>query len=101
MADIEFDPACGKICQLIIPGPGKLCGLFGRESECVIGWNCVRQIGTDIILVDVDGEMAQRRCGEGSAKTVDHFRGIVYNTYVNNTRRKSRRSGCIDNDKCE
>ncbi len=68
VADIEFDPACGKICQLIIPGPGKLCGLFGRESECVIGWNCVRQIGTDIILVDVDGEMAHRRCGEGICK---------------------------------
>ena len=62
VADIEFDPNCGKICQLIIPGPGKFCGLFGRESECIIGWNCVRQIGPDIILVDVNVEAARRLC---------------------------------------
>ena len=64
VADIEFDPNCGKICQLIIPGPSKFCGLFGRETECVIGWNCVRQIGGDIILVDVNVDQICRKCSE-------------------------------------
>lgn len=54
VADIEFDHECGKICKLIIPGPGRFCGIFGRDAEFVIGWDCVCQIGPDIILVDVD-----------------------------------------------
>lgn len=53
VADVEFDPKTGMICQLIVPGPGKWCGLLGRDTEYIIGWKCVRQIGADIILVDV------------------------------------------------
>lgn len=52
--DVEFDPCTGCICQLIVPGPSRFCGFFGRDAEYVIGWKCVRQIGADIILVEVD-----------------------------------------------
>ena len=32
VADVEFDPKTGCICQLIIPGQGKWCGLLGRDT---------------------------------------------------------------------
>lgn len=59
--DVEFDPQTGCICQLIIPSPARFCGFFGRDAEYVIGWKCVRQIGPDIILVDVDLEKAYQK----------------------------------------
>lgn len=57
--DLEFDPRTGKICAVVVPGPGPrpFC-LFGsaRESEYVIPWNCIKQIGDDIVLVEVQEE---------------------------------------------
>ena len=67
VADVEFDPRTGMICQLIVPGQGKWCGLFGRDMEYVIGWKCVRQIGADIILVDVRIEEIMKRCEDEKA----------------------------------
>ena len=54
ICDIEIDCECGKITALIIPGPGKLFGIFGREQEYKILWACVKQIGDDLILIDAD-----------------------------------------------
>jgi len=62
VADIDFDPDTGCICQLIIPGPAKFCGFLGRDIEYIIGWKCVKQIGGDIILVDVDMEEIMNHC---------------------------------------
>lgn len=64
VADIEFDVCTGCICQLIVPGPAKFCGFFGREIEYTIGWRCVKQIGDDVILVDIDTEKTCKKCAE-------------------------------------
>ena len=64
VVDVEFDPCTGQICQLIIPGQGKWGGLFGRDTEYTIGWKCVRQIGTDIVLVDVCMDEIVNPCDE-------------------------------------
>ncbi len=61
-ADIDFDECTGCIRALIVPGPGRLCGLFGREIEYVIPFKCVRCIGADVILVDVDIERITEKC---------------------------------------
>ena len=53
MGDVEFDEKTGQITHLIIPGPGCLCGIFGREKEFVIPFCDVKQIGDDIILVEI------------------------------------------------
>ena len=53
VGDVEFDINTGCITHLIVPGPGCLCGIFGREKEFVIPFCSVRQIGTDIILVEI------------------------------------------------
>ena len=54
--DLEFDRKTGAITALIVPGPGKFCFFPGRESEYIIPWCCICQIGDDIILVEVKEE---------------------------------------------
>ena len=56
VGDVEFNPETGCITHLIVPGPGCLCGIFGREKEFVIPFCDVRQIGDDIILIDKPAE---------------------------------------------
>lgn len=53
VGDVEFEPSTGCIIHLIVPGQGCLCGIFGREKEFVIPFCDVKQIGDDIILVEV------------------------------------------------
>lgn len=54
LCDLEIDITCGRIVALIVPAPGKILGLFCREKEYRIPWDCIKKIGTDIILVDVE-----------------------------------------------
>ena len=53
--DIEIDVCKGQVTALILPGPGKLCSFF-HDKEYFIPWNCVKQIGDDIILVEINSE---------------------------------------------
>ncbi len=62
VGDVEFNLKTGCVECLIIPGPCKIWGLFGREQEFVIPWRCVCRIGFDIILVDVDIEAVSHKC---------------------------------------
>ena len=54
--DIEFNPRTGCVEAMIVPVPGKMCGLFGPATEYVIPFSCVRQSGEDIILVEIQEE---------------------------------------------
>ncbi|MCL2752920.1 MAG: YlmC/YmxH family sporulation protein [Defluviitaleaceae bacterium] len=54
VADLEIDQKNGKISKLIVPGPARVFGVFGRDTEYSIPWDDIKQIGDDIILVDVD-----------------------------------------------
>ena len=62
VVDIEFDCKTGCICALIVPGPTRFCGLFGRDIEYIIPYKCVMNIGEDAILVDVVLEKVSFRC---------------------------------------
>lgn len=53
-ADLEIDMEKGKISKIIVPGPARVFGVFGREAEYCIPWDAVQQMGDDVILVDVD-----------------------------------------------
>ncbi len=50
--DAEIDAETGKIRALIIPGQGKVLGIFGKEDEYRIPWECIRKIGDDIVLIE-------------------------------------------------
>ena len=52
-ADIEL-PA-GILKALIVPGPCRFFGLFGREPDFLIPLDCITRIGSDIILVEIQG----------------------------------------------
>lgn len=62
VSDMEIDPCTGQILALIIPGPGKLCSFLGRDTEYIIPWKCISQIGTDIILVKINEEECKKKC---------------------------------------
>jgi YlmC/YmxH family sporulation protein len=54
VSDVEFDMEKGSVQALVVPGDGRLFGLFGRRQDVVIPWHRIRKFGEDAILVDVD-----------------------------------------------
>ena len=62
VGDVEFDHECGEIKALIVPGPGKYWGMFGKDFEFCIPWVNIIRIGPDIILVNLDEESMKRKC---------------------------------------
>lgn len=53
ICDLEFDERNGCILKIIIPKGGGLCNLFKTEGDFVIPFCDIKQIGPDIILVDI------------------------------------------------
>lgn len=56
VGDAEIDLECGEVRSLIVPGRCRFFGLFGREDDYILPWDCISRIGDDIILVEVSGE---------------------------------------------
>ncbi|QQY80546.1 YlmC/YmxH family sporulation protein [Keratinibaculum paraultunense] len=54
--DFEIDLENGNVVAVIIPRPGKILGLFGKNNDLIINWKNIVRIGTDTILVDMDIE---------------------------------------------
>ena len=52
VGDAELRLPEGEITAIIVPGPGRFFGLFGRREEYCVPWNCIKKIGDDIILFD-------------------------------------------------
>ena len=60
--DIDFEPSNGCINSIIVPGPARLCGVFGREFVYVIPFHCIKSIGKDIVLVNVCLDKHKEKC---------------------------------------
>ncbi|HIT66185.1 MAG TPA: YlmC/YmxH family sporulation protein [Candidatus Merdisoma merdipullorum] len=54
VADLILDPKNGCILALITSASDKLWGILGKDNECEIPWCKIKQIGPDIILVDLE-----------------------------------------------
>lgn len=50
--DVKVDLDKGEVTGIIIPGPGKVFSLFGKNQDVVINWNDITKIGIDTILID-------------------------------------------------
>ncbi|MBP2649697.1 MAG: sporulation protein, YlmC/YmxH family [Firmicutes bacterium] len=50
--DIEIDISTGRLTAIVVPGPGRFLGLFGRNEDIVIPWDKINKIGVDCILVE-------------------------------------------------
>ena len=42
----------GQVVAIVVYGPCRFFGLFGRGEEFYIPWECIQRVGDDIILVD-------------------------------------------------
>lgn len=54
IGDFELDLESGRVTAIVVPGPGRVLGFFGRERDLVIPWRQVKRIGIDVILVELD-----------------------------------------------
>ena len=52
VADLDIRVPEGQVSALIVYGPARFFGLFGRGEEFYIPWDCIQRIGDDIILID-------------------------------------------------
>jgi len=68
VSDLELDPECGRITALIVPACDRVLGLLPGSGEYVIPWSCIRKLGGDLILVDVNLEECRRRREKYRAK---------------------------------
>ena len=53
ISDVKVEIPEGSVVAIVVPGPCRFLGLFGRRDDFVIPWNCIRRIGHDIVLVDI------------------------------------------------
>lgn len=60
VCDIEINIKTGQVVALIVPGPYRFLGLFGREEDFLIPWDCIDRIGEDIIIISIDGECPRK-----------------------------------------
>lgn len=60
ICDVEIDWSDGKVRKIVVPGPGKVMGLFGRDVEYLIPWENIKKIGEDIILVELKSDTQVR-----------------------------------------
>jgi len=58
--DIDIDLANGRINALVLPGPSRLLGFFGKEDEVSVPWDKIVRIGLDVILVEIPSDTYAR-----------------------------------------
>jgi YlmC/YmxH family sporulation protein len=51
--DVLIDTLTGRLVAIVVPGPFKYLGCFGRTDDFIIPWDCITKIGDDLIIVDV------------------------------------------------
>ena len=66
ISDVEIDVPEGQVLAIIVPGPCRFLGLWGRKDDYVIPWRCICKMGPDIVLVDIkpeDCRVARQKAG--------------------------------------
>ncbi|MBQ9349034.1 MAG: YlmC/YmxH family sporulation protein [Oscillibacter sp.] len=52
VGDVEVRIPDGQVTGIVVIGPGRFFGLFGRGEEYYVPWECIQRVGDDIILID-------------------------------------------------
>ena len=66
VSDVIVDVHEGRITALIVPGPARFFGVLGRESDYVLPWDSITQMGSDIILIDGKADIRRDNRERGS-----------------------------------
>jgi len=53
ITDVEIEVPEGNVIAIVVPGPCRFLGMFGRNDDFIIPWKCIKKIGPDIVLVDI------------------------------------------------
>lgn len=61
VGDAILDAQTGQILALVVPGPARFFGLFGREDDYILPWCCIKCLGEDIILIDGGADIRRGR----------------------------------------
>ena len=51
VGDVEVTVPEGSVKALIVFGPCRFFGLFGRGEDFYVPWDCIQKFGDDIILI--------------------------------------------------
>ncbi|MCC8015034.1 MAG: YlmC/YmxH family sporulation protein [Eubacterium sp.] len=54
VSDVILDETNGRIKKLIVPAPAKLLGLYSGGKEYKIGWDDIKVVGDDFLVIDAD-----------------------------------------------
>ena len=65
VGDVDLRMPDGQTAALIVYGPARFFGLFGRGEEYYVPWDYVQKFGDDIVLID---KPFQRRDGPPNQK---------------------------------
>ena len=50
--DIRFDEVDARLQAVVLHGRRRLFGLLGRDEDLEIGWQDIKSIGVDVVMVD-------------------------------------------------
>ena len=53
-SDLVIDELTGNIESILLPGRGRMLSILGDQQHIVIPWECVRKIGSEFIVVEMD-----------------------------------------------
>ncbi len=53
IGDLDIDMDNGMIKAIIVPGSGRIFGMFGAGQDYVIPWGQIVKIGADVVLVEL------------------------------------------------
>ena len=56
VADVLVEVPEGRVCSIVVPSAQRNLGFLGSREDYIIPWDCIRRIGPDIVLVDVQCE---------------------------------------------
>ena len=56
ITDVQVEVPDGKVRAIVVPGPCRFFGLFGRRDDYIIPWSRICRMGPDIVLVDIKPE---------------------------------------------
>ena len=72
IADVVVEVPGGNVAAIVVPGPCRYLGCFGKGDVYLIPWSAVKCIGPDVVLVDTAPEACRcRKCGKGCREDRD------------------------------